>query len=147
MVDRNTLFIDTLSKAGLRLTPQRLAICKYLAESDEHPTAQMIFEALQPNFPSLSLSTVYNTLETLVKLGSVNVLGSAGDGVEHYDGDIHPHVNLACLQCSRVIDLHTQYVDALEQEVIAASGYKIKGARVMYYGYCPQCQSSSERSS
>jgi Fur family transcriptional regulator, peroxide stress response regulator len=140
MHDRKTIFINTLSDAGLRLTPQRIAICNLLAGSQEHPTAQMIYDALHPNFPSLSLSTVYNTLDTLVRLGVVNVLGTAGDGVEHYDPDIQPHVNLACLLCHRVIDLHSQFVDALEQEVVAASGYKIKGARVMYYGYCPKCQ-------
>jgi Fur family transcriptional regulator, peroxide stress response regulator len=124
----------------LRLTPQRLAVCKLLAESNDHPTAQMIYEALHPQFPSLSLATIYNTLDTLVELGVVNVLGSAGDGMEHYDGDTRPHVNLACMLCSRVIDLHSQNVQALEQEVVAASGYQIKGARVLYYGYCPKCQ-------
>jgi Fur family transcriptional regulator, peroxide stress response regulator len=138
--DRNSLFIETLSRAGLRLTPQRLAVCKQIAQSEEHPTAQMIYAALQPHFPSLSLATVYNTLDTLVELGVVNVLGSFGDGVEHYDGDTRPHVNLACLACSRVIDLPSRNVYGLEQEVIDSSGYEIKGARVLYYGICPQCQ-------
>jgi Fur family transcriptional regulator, peroxide stress response regulator len=140
MEDKRLLFMKVLSKEGLRLTPQRIAICNLLANSTEHPTAQMIYEELHPNFPSLSLSTVYNTLEILVKLGSINVLGTAGDGVEHYDADLHPHVNLACLSCNRVIDLHSQFVNDLEEEVIAASGFKIKGSRVVYYGYCPQCQ-------
>jgi Fur family transcriptional regulator, peroxide stress response regulator len=141
MKDKKELFTQSLSNAGLRLTPQRLAICALLADSDNHPTAHMIYEELHPQFPSLSLSTVYNTLDTLVKLGVVNALGSAGDGVEHYDSDIQPHVNLACLSCNKVIDLHSQHVNELEQEVVDASGFKIKGARVMYYGYCPLCQS------
>ena len=140
MNTKRNLLIQSLSEAGLRLTPQRVAICTLLAVSDEHPTAQMIYDALHPDYPSLSLSTVYNTLDTLVQLGVINVLGTAGDGVEHYDADVHPHVNLACLACHRVIDLHSQFVNDLEEEVIAASGFKIKGSRVVYYGYCPQCQ-------
>lgn len=142
-MERAELFAQTLKKAGLRLTPQRLAICRLLAESEEHPTAQVIYEYLRPAFPSLSLATVYNTLDTLVNLGVVNVLGSAGDGTEHYDGDTEPHVNLACIACHRVIDLPSRYVDALHQEVTASSGYQIKGARVLYYGICPQCQEKS----
>ena len=98
----------------MRLTPQRLAICRLLAGTDEHPTAQAIHEQLRAEYPSLSLATVYNTLETLV--------------------------NLACTRCHRVIDLPSLHVRALDHEVAANSGYEIMGARVMYYGLCPDCQ-------
>lgn len=137
-------YSQALQNAGLRLTPQREAICRLLAGSDEHPTAQMIYDSLRPQFPSLSLATVYNTLETLVNLGIVNALGSAGDDAVHYDADTDPHVNLACVRCHRVIDLPSQAVQTLDQEVSAQSGYQILGARVLYYGYCPECLASQK---
>jgi len=134
------LLAEKLSQAGLRLTPQRLAICRYLAGSRLHPTAQMIYDELRPQYPSLSLATVYNTLEALVGLGVIHSLGNAGDNATHYDADTSPHVNLACLSCHRVIDLHSHHVNDLRDEVAAASGYTIQGARVLYYGYCPECR-------
>ena len=101
----------------------------------------MIYEELRPEYPTLSLTTVYNTLEVLIDLGLVNSLGSAGDEAIHYDADTSPHVNLACTSCNRVIDLPSQHVRALEDEVTSQSGFKIMGARVLYYGLCPECQS------
>ncbi len=132
--------IQPLKQAGLRLTPQRLAVYRYLAGVTTHPTAQRVYEALLPDNPSLSLATVYNTLEMLVGLGVVNALGAAGDDAVHYDGDVSPHVNLACIDCHRVIDLPSEHVFAIKQEVSERSGYQLLGARVMYYGVCPSCQ-------
>lgn len=124
----------------MRLTPQRMAICRLLAGTEEHPTAQDIHEQLREEYPSLSLATVYNTLETLVRLGAINTLGTAGDDSIHYDADTSPHVNLACTRCHRVVDLPSLHVRALDREVAANSGYEIMGARVLYYGLCPDCQ-------
>jgi Fur family transcriptional regulator, peroxide stress response regulator len=132
--------IQLLRKGGLRLTPQRLAICRILAESHEHPTAQLIYERLRPEFPSLSLATVYNTLDALVQLGAINALGSAGDGITHYDPDTSPHVNLACISCHDLIDLPSQHVLRLNDEVAQSSGFQLLGSRVLFYGLCPTCQ-------
>lgn len=129
-----------LKQAGLRLTPQRLAICRLLKETDTHPTALQIYQALKPQFPSLSPATVYNTLDTLVKLGMVNALGHAGDDEVHYDADVEPHINLACISCHRILDVPSSHVQHLNGEIAQASGFKILGARVLYYGICPECQ-------
>jgi Fur family peroxide stress response transcriptional regulator len=133
-------FTQTLLDAGLRVTPQRLAVYQLLAETESHPTAQAIHEALRVQYPSLSLATVYNTLEKLVETGVINALGEAGDGAVHYDADTRPHINLACVSCHRVIDLPSQSVQALDREVASSSGYRLLGARVVYYGLCPDCQ-------
>ena len=77
----------TLKKAGMRITPQRIAICKLLSETDSHPTAAMLFDEVHEQYPSMSLATVYNTLDALVGLGVVNVLGPAGDGRVHFDAE------------------------------------------------------------
>jgi Fur family peroxide stress response transcriptional regulator len=138
-----THLLHSLRKAGFRLTPQREAICRLLAGTDTHPSAQKIFDELRPSYSSLSLATVYNTLDVLVQMGVVNALGGAGDGTEHYDADLEPHVNLACIECHRIIDLPSQAVHELEGEVAQSSGYKLLGARVMYYGLCPDCQQKS----
>ncbi|NPA26194.1 MAG: transcriptional repressor [Chloroflexi bacterium] len=137
---REARFLEALQAAGLRLTAQRRAICHYLARTDAHPTAQQIYEALKPQFPSLSLTTVYNTLDVLVRLGLVYALGGAGDRAVHYETNTEPHINLACLVCHRVIDLPMPEVGAWRSRVAEASGFKILGARLVYYGVCPECQ-------
>ena len=136
-----TTMIKALQGAGFRLTPQRKAICRFLAESDQHPSAQMIYDQLRPDYETLSLATVYNTLEALSRLGLVNVLGEIGDhAAVRYDADTGPHVNLACIRCGRIIDIPSQHVHALDLEVEQTSGYALLGARVLYYGLCPECQ-------
>ncbi|GIV14187.1 MAG: transcriptional repressor [Fimbriimonadales bacterium] len=132
--------IEGLKRAGLRITPQRVAICKTLAESKDHPTATMIYHALLPQFPTLSLATVYKTLHVLKQLGLVHTLGDAGDGMEHYEADLQPHINLVCVRCHQVVDFDEELIAHVERAVAERSGYEIQGARIVYYGLCPRCK-------
>lgn len=133
--------LTALKVSGHRLTPQRRAICRVLAESHEHPSAQMIFEVLHRQDDTLSLGTVYNTLDALTRLGLVTTLGEVGDSDStRYDADTGPHVNLACIRCRRIIDIQSAYVHQLAAEIEQTSGYALLGARVLYYGICPECQ-------
>ena len=136
-------YLTTLKSSGMRLTPQRIAICQLLCESKEHPTSGMIYEQIRGQYPSLSLMTVYNTLDRLVKLGLVTSLGTVGDDNTHYDGDTSSHINLACIACHKIVDLTFPQVSNIDQEVSSSSGYKILGVRMMYYGLCPICQNST----
>ena len=136
-------FTATLKQAGMRLTPQRIAICRLLSETSAHPTAAAIYKQVRVQFPSLSLMTVYNTLNTLVDLGAVNALGNAGDDNVHFDGNTSPHINLACISCHKIEDVASPQIANLGDEISGASGFKLLGARMMYYGLCPDCQKSS----
>jgi Fur family transcriptional regulator, peroxide stress response regulator len=138
-------FAQILRKAGLRVTPQRLAICRFLAGTDQHPTAQMIYDEVRPQFPSLSLATVYNTLDTLVQLGMINTLGGAVGEAERFDADTAPHVNLNCVSCDRVIDIPSQHLQALEQDVASQSKYQLLAGRFLFLGLCPECQEKGKR--
>ena len=139
LTDKNLLF-DSLKRSGMRMTPQRLAICQYMSNTDAHPTAADVYHQLKPQFPSLSLMTVYNTLNALVGVGAVNSLGVAGDANTHYDGDTSPHVNLICLKCHRISDMDSNLAKKLDAEIGASSGFKVIGSRLVYYGLCPECQ-------
>lgn len=139
-MDTTPPLIQSLRQAGLRLTPQRAAVCGLLAASDNHPTAQMIFDQLRPEYPSLSLTTVYNTLEALVRLGAVNVLNNVGDVPTRYDANTAPHAHLLCIQCQRLVDFASPHVAALDAEAAAQSRYQLLGSYLLYYGLCPNCQ-------
>ena len=132
--------LDVLHKAGLRATPQRIAICEMLLESHTHPTANEIYLDLKEKYPSLSLATIYNTLDVLVGIGLVNTLGSIGDDKVHFDADLNPHINLACIKCHKIIDTTSSFINQLDLEMNKKSGFQIFGSRILYYGFCPECQ-------
>jgi len=134
-----------LRAAGLRLTPQRLAVYRVLVNTNIHPTAAQIFTQLRERMPSISQATVYNTLQVLVNEGLVHEVGDAGDGSSHYDADITPHVNLVCRRCQRITDFHDPHIAGLDQLVARNTGYSLLGARLVYYGLCPGCQAAGEK--
>ncbi len=136
------LLLEVLHKAGMRVTPQRLAIGEYLFATEDHPTADQIFRQLKPRHPSLSLTTVYNTLDALVAMGVVNAIGSVGDDKVHFDGNVSPHINLACQSCHQIFDLDSECVNQLDEEIHAKSGFEIIGSRILYFGTCPSCNSN-----
>jgi Fe2+ or Zn2+ uptake regulation protein len=92
--------------AGLKLTPQRLAIVRELAEDESHPTAQELFERLRPALPTMSFATVYNTLDTLSSAGLCAAL-SLSPGSGRFDPNMDPHHHLVCDRCGSVRDLPT----------------------------------------
>ena len=134
---------STLKQAEMRITPQRIAICKLLSETSSHPTAARIYEQLRAQYPTISLATVYNTLDVLAGLGMINVLGHVGDDNVHYDGNTVPHAHVACISCYKIEDWFSPRVDDLDSEINDALGYKLFGARILYYGLCPDCQKSN----
>jgi Fur family transcriptional regulator, peroxide stress response regulator len=129
-----------LKQSGLRMTPQRIAIYQELCESDKHPTAHQIHKKLKEVYPSLSLMTVYNTLNALVELGAIRPIGNTGDDVTHYDGDLSPHVNLACISCHNIIDIPDGGTHLDESNLVVPQGYKVIGTSMLVYGLCPDCQ-------
>ncbi|MDY6866824.1 MAG: Fur family transcriptional regulator, partial [Chloroflexota bacterium] len=102
--------LSTLKQSGMRITPQRRAICRYLSQTEAHPTAAMVYDALKPEMPSLSLMTVYNTLNTLEELGAIQAIGQSGDDTVHYDTDPEPHVNVVCVSCGEIVDISSEII-------------------------------------
>lgn len=139
--------ISHLRDAGLRVTPQRLVIYEALVQDKHHPTAQGLFEELQSRLPSLSQATVYNTLETMVEMGLVRELGTAGDGTVRYDADTSPHAHLVCTGCNSIEDFAAVAVPVPPRAALEEKGYTIRSAGVYYYGLCRDCRAkkSAER--
>jgi Fur family peroxide stress response transcriptional regulator len=134
------LCIIQLKNAGMRVTPQRLAIFRALVDSDAHPTAQTLFEQLQDELPSLSQATVYNTLQALTEHGLIQEIGDAGCGAMRYDGNPKPHVNLVCSVCHNVSDVFEVPVDDITEIVATRTRFDARGVRISVYGLCWRCQ-------
>ena len=115
-MEQKELF-DLLHKTGLRVTPQRIAICELLLTAKDHPTASEIYGQLKSLYPSMSLATVYNTLDILVQMGLINALCSVGDDMAHFDANLKPHINLACNQCHRITCFDSDQLGDLDFEI------------------------------
>ncbi len=83
---------------------KRQALLEALCATHEHPTAEMLYNQLKPDYPELSLGTVYRNLSVLVQDGLVQSVGHI-NGQERYDAITRPHPHFVCRRCHSVIDL------------------------------------------
>lgn len=128
--------ISLLERHGIRPSAQRIAVMKALIESKSHPTAECIYDMLSSQMPTLSLTTVYNTLRLLADKGVVSVLGM-DRRYAHFDYIGKPHAHMWCRECGKVVDV------PLEVPVLSggdAAGFTLDEVDVCYKGLCPECK-------
>jgi len=132
--------LSKLKSRDFRITPQRLAILRILAESDGHPSVDTIYQEVKAEFPTTSLATVYKTVSLLKELNEVLELGFP-DGSNRYDGyNPVPHPHAICMKCKKIMDPELMNIDALSEEMSRKTGYKIFYHRLDFFGLCPECQ-------
>jgi len=124
-------------EAGRYLTPQRQAIHQALAACHDHPTPEALFERARRRLPSLSLATVYKTLDALVELGLARELPVTGKR-KRYDANMEQHHHLVCSRCSRVQDHYDAALDRLAPQAQLA-GFTVQRVTVQIHGLCPGC--------
>jgi len=125
--------IDNLEKylrdAGIKPSIQRLKIFEYLVGSNSHPTVESIYSALSSQIPTLSKTTVYNTLKLFQQQGIVIII-NIEDNETRFDADISYHGHFKCTVCKEVKDFpipkHEQ-IEALDGHDISESHFYIKG--------------------
>jgi Fur family peroxide stress response transcriptional regulator len=132
-----------LKSRGIRLTPQRQVILQYLKETDEHPTAEQVYQKIGEQFPGISLATVYNTLNMLKELGVIREL-SYGDMSSRFDGNDSEHAHLVCQSCNGLTDIECPPQEQLQLAEIARFGFAVNSYRLEFYGICSNCQKAAE---
>jgi len=145
MTVRADSMLADLKRAGLKLTPQRIAIVRELADDRTHPTAQALFDRLRPSFPTMSFATVYNTLEALTKCGLVQPMGALnGGGGVRFDPNTEPHHHAVCDACGFIHDLPIVRVDCAPPASDPTSflGFRVLREQRTYRGLCARCTAS-----
>jgi Fur family peroxide stress response transcriptional regulator len=141
--DRLETMIKKLKDLDFRITPQRLAVLKILAESKGHPSVEDIFKQVKPNFPTTSLATIYKTVNLLKEIGEVVELDFSEES-NRYDGNRpYPHPHLICTKCKTIVDPDMATVEDLSKEIARKTGYEILNHRLDFFGICPRCQENS----
>lgn len=133
--------IEHLMQHKIKPSLQRIAIMDYLMSFRTHPTVDEIYNSLLPSVPTLSKTTVYNTLKLFEKKGAVLSIG-IDEKMIRFDGYTDDHAHFICLSCGCIYDL------PIDQSLLAnnqkTSELTITQAHLYYKGYCEKCKGNKE---
>jgi Fur family peroxide stress response transcriptional regulator len=119
------------------MTPQRQRIFQVLADSTTHPTAEVVYAAVRIDMPTISLRTVYETLNELVELGEIQQF-DLGLGARQFDPNIEPHHHLICVSCGMVRDVSADF-GQIEIPDELRQGFTVRNTEVSFRGLCEDC--------
>jgi Fe2+ or Zn2+ uptake regulation protein len=125
---------------GRKVTPQRQAIFGILHDNPAHPTADSVYAVARVSMPTISLRTVYQTLNDLAEMGEVKIL-DLGTGSVRFDPDCDSHHHLVCSRCGAVRDLYADFSHLAVPEGLE-QGYALGPAEVVFRGLCEMCRST-----
>jgi Fur family peroxide stress response transcriptional regulator len=121
---------------GFKLTPQRIAILRYLEGNKQHPSAEDIYKAVSSDFPTMSFSTVYTTLAALKERGFLVEL-TLDPGKKRYDPDTENHNHMICIRCKRIVDINCGH--QLDLSESAGHDFSVIKSHIEVHGLCSEC--------
>lgn len=128
-----------LESKNVKASYHRLRILGYLMKNRNHPSVDTIFQALSPEIPTLSKTTVYNTLSLFAEKGIVSSLTIVNNELR-YDLMFEPHAHFQCSSCNKVFDI------PLENELFLTTSveeHKVEEIQITFKGICKDCVSVS----
>lgn len=128
-------FKGLLNEHGIPPSLQRIKILEYLHNFKTHPTADMVYQALVEEMPTLSKTTVYNTLKAFTEKGILVAL-SLFENEVRYEYDTTPHIHFKCNKCEKIYDISQTY-ECLKNEEI--EGHKVLEHHINLKGICKTC--------
>lgn len=134
-------FVQQLLKRNITPSHQRVMILQYLAENQCHPTADQIFSALRGAIPTLSKSTVYNTLNLFLEAKLIRVL-SVEENETRYDIVMQNHGHFKCSDCGSIYNFAVDIDRFVSKDL---QGFQITEKNVYFNGVCPICIAKIEK--
>ncbi len=125
-----------LTEKGIKPSPQRVAIMEYLSVHKTHPSVDEIYGALHSSMPTLSRTTVYNTLKLFIEHGAAIPVG-IDDRNLRFDGDTSPHAHFMCKKCGAILDLYLKENVFFDYEQTGALA--VTEAALYLKGLCGKC--------
>ena len=122
---------------NIKLTPQRIAILKFLNGNTSHPSAEDIYRSVKKDFPTMSFATVYNTLEALKNKGNIIEL-KIDSAKKRYDPDCSRHHHLICTKCKNIVDIFKDFKLDLSDDL--TEGFNMLGNSIEFFGVCRDCK-------
>lgn len=137
----NNQVIDRLISGGVHPSIQRIAIMQYLMTHFTHPTVKDVYDGLKDSVPTLSKTTVYNTLRLFAEHDVAQMI-TIDDHHICYDGNTAPHVHFYCKKCGKVTDLMEEDTRSVEHP-FAVDGNIVDEVCLYYKGVCKNCQGNN----
>jgi Fur family peroxide stress response transcriptional regulator len=132
-------FTGLCKKNGLKVTPQRVQIYKELIKTDEHPSAEVLYEKVKQTFRNISFDTVNRTLLTLSEIGAAFIVEGSGD-VRRFDGGMEKHQHIKCVKCKRIVDFHHKPFDIIRLPASIGNKFTVLKKSVYIEGICDLCK-------
>lgn len=130
-------------EAPRRTSKKRQAIYDFFRGSTVHPSAEQVYAALKPQYPDLSLGTVYRNIGVLLDDGLIFSVGNVG-GEERYDARLSPHSHFVCTRCGAVCDVFSSVLDEAlliqYADIESELGVKINAHSLSFKGLCADCK-------
>jgi Fur family transcriptional regulator, peroxide stress response regulator len=132
---------NDLKTAGLRATPQRVAILMLLRQSGEHLSVDQVHRLVSRQHPSITLATVYKILEVFREHGIIQVVAVSPRHVG-YCGNPARHAHLSCYKCGATLQVKWPDQGPWDkaQRLAGESGYELAGVQMIFFGCCPRCK-------
>ncbi len=131
--------IQKLRSKRFKLTPQRLAVIRYMLGNKEHPSALKIHKELKRRYPTLSFSTVYNTLSMLEKIDEVQSI-HVFDNYLNYDPNTNAHIHFYCRECNHISDIFLEGRSDVSVPRGEIEGNNIDYMSLVLKGTCKLCR-------
>lgn len=130
-------YSDILRSYDIKPSYTRLLIYQYLKQSKTHPTADDIYQELSKDVPTLSKTTIYNTLHLFIQKHLATMI-MMDENETRYDLITKPHAHFKCLSCGAITDIDAK-MPHLDPKRFKE--YVVNDAQLLYRGICPKCQS------
>jgi len=127
--------VQTLLTYEIKPSYPRIQIYKYLKENRNHPTAQDIYSGLVNEMPTLSKTTVYNTLDRFLEIGLVIAL-NLDENEKRYDIVTDEHSHFKCQVCNQIYDIPYDNIELLPK---GYEEFQIKEKHILLKGICEKC--------
>jgi len=131
----NSEVAQFLTAKGIRASLQRIAVMTFLLKNQRHPTAEMVYSALRPRFPTLSRSTVYQALELFCEKEAARKIVME-EGEMRFEANTSDHGHFHCLKCGIIFNFDYPRGTVLP---IPEGNFKIMLQHLYYQGICPSC--------
>lgn len=121
---------------------KRDAILDCIRGTKCHPTAEWVYHQLKPDFPDLSLGTVYRNIGIFKEEGIIQSIGVV-KGLERFDYNVEPHTHFICTCCGQVLDLNHVHLPASVLEDAEANG-QVTSYQLQFTGTCSKCMTQPQ---
>ena len=138
----NNLYHKILQDAGVRPSIQRIAVYAYLYENRIHPDVETVYNKLNPIYPTLSKTTVYNTLKLFEEKHIVQSIKIEDDKLR-FDAEMKNHIHFKCSKCGRIYDIFLDEKTSKELEDVSNAlpeGFSSDKFQTNIWGICNNCQ-------